>query len=542
MGLSAFPHVTPAQFTGALYPFNRFSHVYSYGDSIAFNTLIGNEIVLSQSRSVRQSIKRGDTIFVNNGLVYYCLSVTADKYNFRGCFTELKGMYGESCNWGYVYSTLSLLNSENQPVYIGTVKDAPTQFYAKDMKGGTIELSTRDYYVMGVRGKATLKYNFNQQNAPNVMTSINSLQVLNEKGQVRPQFDIGSSAMLNMTLNQAAITDSISLYFKHSDETEWKEHPFSHQQTLSKEDFIQVDISDLLTRSIGLDFRVVKKDKYGNLTSFTLEPAIAIGDYHQNYNLSISPTDHKVVFKNNQVKEKLKFTAFFPRFDFIDWKASLTEGVGKIEVKSDSIYIVPDSGYTGMLKAQIKGADGKVKDSTSISILFNQLKDNSFKVSKNSLNGEVLGGLELQYPQANVKYHLSANAASIFSIDSITGILSVKDIECILARDSISFEVVATDHVSSDTARVVVYNTSSRSVDPLMGRLVLFPNPTTRTVQIEMIPEGSVIELYNLNGKKLQVTHQKTSPTTVSIDLIDHEAGVYLLNISYNNKSCTYKK
>jgi hypothetical protein len=409
------------------------------------------------------------------------------------------------------------------------------------MKGATIELTTYDYYVMGVRGKATLKYNFNQQNAPNVMSSINSMQVLNEKGQVRPQFDIGSSAMLNMTLNQATITESISLYFKYSDETEWKEHPFSRQQTLSKEDFIQVDISDLLTRSIGLDFRVVKKDKNGNLTSFTLEPAIAIGDYHQNYNLSISPTDHKVVFKNNQVKEKLKFTAFFPRFDFIDWKASLTEGAGKIEVKSDSVYIVPDSGYTGMLKAQIKGSDGRVNDSTSISILFNQLKDNSFKVSRNTLNGEVLGALELQYPQTDIKYHLSGDAASIFSIDSINGKVSVKDVARILARDSISFEVVASDHASSDTARVVVYNTSSRSVDPLMGRLIPFPNPTARTVQIEMIPEGSVIELYNLNGKKLQVTHQKTSPTSVLIDLNDYESGVYILKVSYQKQSGTYK-
>lgn len=301
MGLSAFPFVSPANFSGAVYPKRQFSRVYSYGDSIHFNTIIGRDIVLSVGRKLLQSIEQNDTIFVNNGPVYYCLSVTSDKYNFNGCFTDLKGMYGESSPVGYAFTNLSILNSNNQAIYNGLMKDAPAYFYDKDMQGASVELSTQDYFVMGVKGKANLKYSFNKQGAPNSFTSMHCLQFLDNKNQVRPKLNIGTAATMNLVLNNAATTKSISLYFKFSDETEWKQHTFEVANTLFNEDFLHADVSDLQTRSIGLDLKVVKEDCYGNTMYFTLEPAIAIGGYHQSYNNSNSTTNSMEIMMNQMV-------------------------------------------------------------------------------------------------------------------------------------------------------------------------------------------------------------------------------------------------
>lgn len=301
MGLSAFPFVTPANFTGTLYPKRQFSRVYSYGDSIQFNTIIGNAIVLSQGRKLLQSIQQNDTVFVNNGPVYYCLSVTSDKYNFNGCFTDLKGMYGESSQEGYAYSTLSVYNSSNQDIYNGLMKDAPAYFYDKDMQGASVELSTQDYFVMGVKGKANLKHNLNKQGASNSFTSMHCLQFLDNKNQVRPKLNVGTAATMNLVLNNAATTKSISLYFKYSDETEWKQHTFEVAKTTYIEDFLHADVSDLLTRSIGLDLKVVKEDLYGNIMNYTLEPAIAIGNYHMSYNNSTTSIINPVEASMNQM-------------------------------------------------------------------------------------------------------------------------------------------------------------------------------------------------------------------------------------------------
>ncbi len=301
MGLSAFPFVSPANFSGAMYPKRQFSRVYSYGDSIQFNTIIGRDIVLSVGRKLLQSIQQNDTVFVNNGPVYYCLSVTSDKYNFNGCFTDLKGMYGESSQVGYAFTTLSVKNSNNQAIYNGLMKDAPAYFYDKDMQGASVELSTQDYFVMGVKGKANLKYNFNKQGASNSFTSMHCLQFLDDKNQVRPKLNIGTAATLNLVLNNAETTKSISLYFKYSDETEWKQHPFEVAKTTFNEDFLHADVSDLLTRSIGLDLKVVKEDFYGNTMNFTLEPAIAIGGYHQSFDNTNSTTNSMEIMMNQMV-------------------------------------------------------------------------------------------------------------------------------------------------------------------------------------------------------------------------------------------------
>lgn len=254
-------------------PFVRmFGLIYSYGDSIQIKSLRYN------GREEFQTVLRNDTVFVNDGPVFYSLNIT-DGYNYKyfGCYSYLKGMYGESLDYGFSNSSISIFDSHNKVVYhdkIGKYNDNP---YTGSLDGSKIELSTGtgDYFINGKEGKALLKYKLNA-NPPSQFTSIQSLQFLNNLNQIRSIFKIGSHAKLRLILNGANSANSIKLYFKSANETEWKNRTFSINKNQYNENVLESDISDLLINPNEIDFKIELEDSNDYSMVYTLEPAISV--------------------------------------------------------------------------------------------------------------------------------------------------------------------------------------------------------------------------------------------------------------------------
>lgn len=516
--LSAFPMLSIKDSLERFAGVRMFGLIYSYGDSIQIKSLRNN---YGTYREVFQTITKDDTIFVNNGPVYYSLNI-ASRYNYKyfGCYSYLKGMYGESNDYGFSNSSLSIFDSNNKVVYhdkIGKYQDAP---YTGSLDGAKIEMSTSDYFINGKQGRALLKYEL-KANPPDLFTSIQNLQFLNQLKQIRSGYKIGSSARMNLVVNNASQTNSIKIYFKFSDETEWKERSISLKKNQFDENIIDTDISDLLTKSMGLDFKIEAIDSDGNKMLYTLKPAIGIGEYHENHEFKLSKLPVITTFKNTTVKMKVEFDAFLPESRFFNWTTKVIKGSGTALYRNDSIYIAPSTGFTGQMTAQIKGIDGLEKDSISITVNFNELENTSFCVSPEYQNGELVGQVCTKYVQKNIHYHILDDISSAFSLDSLTGKLYVRDNGYLdyQVRRQVNLKVVASNGVEKDTAQLTIFIKTK----PIASNFIFDIT--------EGEPVGTIVGILKANDKDGDtLSYCILSGNENEIFTVDKSSGVLLIN------------
>jgi len=295
--LSGFPMLSIKDSINPFEGVRMFGLIHSYGDSIQIKSLGYN------GREEFQTVLRNDTVFVNDGPVFYSLNIT-DRYNYKyfGCYSYLKGMYGESLDYGFSNSSISIFDSNNNVAYHDKIGKYNNNPYTGSLEGAKIEMSTSDYYINGKNGKALLLYKM-KSTPPARFTSIQSLQFLNKLNQIRSVFKIGSQAKLRLILNGANYTNSIKLYFKFANETEWKNRIFSINKNQFNENILESDISDLLINPNEIDFKIELDDSNDYSMVYTLEPAISITDKKLYDNLNIQNTTSESYIYPNPVKE-----------------------------------------------------------------------------------------------------------------------------------------------------------------------------------------------------------------------------------------------
>ena len=105
--------------------------------------------------------------------------------------------------------------------------------------------------------------------------------------------------------------------------------------------------------------------------------------------------------------------------------------------------------------------------------------------------------------------------------------------------------VLFSDHVcpEPDTALSNCIMVDIRlSVEAIAGNsnITIYPNPATNELHIEGIDNGTVIELYDVVGKKIH--HATTSNNKYSINMSSYAAGNYLLKMKFNDGRETQSK
>jgi len=297
LGLTASPILSTKDSPDSFEGIRMFGYIYSYRDSMQIKSL------RYDGRAAFQTIQKNDTVFVNDGPVFYSLNIT-DRYNYKyfGCYSYLKGMYGESLDYGFSNSLISIFDSNDKVVCqkkIGMYQNDP---YTGSLDGAKIEMSTSDYYINGKYGKALLRYKMGTT-PPARFTSIQSLQFLNHLDQIRSVFKIGSQAKLRLILNGANYTNSIKLYFKFANETEWKSRSFSINRNQFNENILQTNISDLLINPNEIDFKIELEDSNDYSMVYTLEPAISVTEKKLYNNLNTQNTTSESYLYPNPAKE-----------------------------------------------------------------------------------------------------------------------------------------------------------------------------------------------------------------------------------------------
>jgi len=269
-GMAAYPMLSTIGSSNSSEGVRTFGFIYSYCDSMQIKSLRYN------GREEFQTIHKNDTVIVNDGPVYYSLNIT-DRYNYKyfGCYSYLKGMYGERLDYGFSNSSITILDSNDNVVCQKKIDKYQIDPYTGSLEGAKIEMSTNDYYINGKVGKALLRYEM-ETTPPSLFTSIQSLQFLNHLNQIRSAFKVGEQANLRLILNGAATTSSIKLYFKFANETEWKSKSFSTSKNSFNENILETDISDLLHNPNEIDLKIEVEDNNKYKMSYTLEPAISV--------------------------------------------------------------------------------------------------------------------------------------------------------------------------------------------------------------------------------------------------------------------------
>jgi subtilisin family serine protease len=273
--------------------FSSFDFSYPYGDSILFKSL------RNTGRSEFQPVYKNDTIWVNNGPVYYSLNMDS-RYNYRyfGCYSFLKGMYGERYEYGYNNSSIVIIDQNNDIVYQNKVSAYNTNPYTGTLEGATVEISTNDYFINQKRGKALLQYQLGSE-VPEQFTSILSMQFLNNQNKLQSIFKVGSKGKLRLILDGTDHASSIKLNFKLNNESEWKNKTFTINKNQYNENVIETDISDLLADESDIAFKIVVEDDRNYTMSYTLEPAISVTEKKLYNNLSDQKiTSHFLTYPN----------------------------------------------------------------------------------------------------------------------------------------------------------------------------------------------------------------------------------------------------
>jgi len=270
LGLLPIPAILNSENTAAQSFISTFDFTYPYGDSLQYKTQ------RNTGRYEFRSIYKNDTVWVNNGLVYYSLNISS-RYNYKyfGCYSYLKGMYGERLEYGYNNSSITVKDVNDNVIYQNKVGVYNNEPYTGSLEGAKLEISTSDYSINGKKGKALLQYKMGTT-VPSSFTSVQSLEIRNNQNQIRSVFKSGSQAKLRVILDGTDTTNSIKLYFKFATDTEWASKSFTINKNQYNENVLETDISDLLHSENEIDFKIEVEDNRNYKMSYTLEPAIAV--------------------------------------------------------------------------------------------------------------------------------------------------------------------------------------------------------------------------------------------------------------------------
>lgn len=269
-GLLPMPGLFVSEKDNAPSYISSFGLGHSYGDSILFKNQ------RNTGRFEFQPVYKNDTIWLNNGPVYYSLNIDS-RYNYRyfGCYSYLKGSYGECYAYGYNNSSIVIKDQTNEIVYQDKVGAYNNNPYTGSLKGTRIEISTSDYLINGKRGQALLQYQLGLD-VPDHFTSILSLQFLNNQNKVQSFFKVGSKGQLKLSIDNPDHTRSIKLYLKPINESAWGNRTITIYKNQYNENVLETDISDLLLNETDISLKIVVEDTNNNILTYTLEPAISV--------------------------------------------------------------------------------------------------------------------------------------------------------------------------------------------------------------------------------------------------------------------------
>ena len=87
---------------------------------------------------------------------------------------------------------------------------------------------------------------------------------------------------------------------------------------------------------------------------------------------------------------------------------------------------------------------------------------------------------------------------------------------------------------------LVLLNTNTNNLEENTNNIKIFPNPTTRFINIESNQKIEKIEIYTTKGKR--VFEQKNNSQKTTIDFNQKEKGLYFLKITNKNQTKTFKQ
>ena len=93
------------------------------------------------------------------------------------------------------------------------------------------------------------------------------------------------------------------------------------------------------------------------------------------------------------------------------------------------------------------------------------------------------------------------------------------------------------------TTQAFTFTVMANSTSELNGRTIdISPNPTNGQVSIlisDPLPGNVLIDIFSVNGQKLQSRSFNNATTNIGLNLSDYPAGVYMVRLSNQNASLT---
>ncbi len=87
---------------------------------------------------------------------------------------------------------------------------------------------------------------------------------------------------------------------------------------------------------------------------------------------------------------------------------------------------------------------------------------------------------------------------------------------------------------------LVLLNTNTNNLEENTNNIKIFPNPTTRFINIESNQKIEKIEIYTTKGKR--IFEQKNNSQQTTIDFNQKEKGLYFLKITNKNQTKIFKQ
>ncbi|NOZ47051.1 MAG: T9SS type A sorting domain-containing protein, partial [Chlorobi bacterium] len=194
-----------------------------------------------------------------------------------------------------------------------------TQKYYTPAGKYTVEFTDTNYFVSGKRGKATM-YNYFDLSLYDALPPVfNALQIRNSNGKPCELLKTNEQATIHFSLAdtyfgafrnlyyQSILLDSTKVFVKQYQTEEWTEIPYN----IITEDIIEygsdggyymiAQIPEAFTSfdSSAIDLRIVFQDSSYNKTDYSLEPAVAVGNFKFPYYMPLAVTDYYQIMQDS---------------------------------------------------------------------------------------------------------------------------------------------------------------------------------------------------------------------------------------------------
>ncbi len=316
------------------------------------------------------------------------------------------------------------------------------------------------------------------------------------------------------------------------------------------------DLDYVATSSLTLNGGTIE-DTLGNAAALTLASPGTSGSLGANKSIvidnsvptmSITADEGVDGFTSNDSALSLTFTTNEAITDFIIGDITVTGGtISAFEALNDTIYTATFTPSAEGVKT-IGVAAGTYKDVAGneniAAVQFNwiynveyspQLLDATFTLAENSPNGSVVGTIEASDADGDtLSYTIrSGNTGQAFSLDAITGVLSVLDSSALDYEITPVFSLLvkASDGALSDSATFTVNLTDVEEEETLSladASEMIYPNPTDGIINIKMAAFKEAM-IYNLSGKRIM----RSADNRIDVSALSE--GVYIIKLE--NKS-----